>query len=270
MTRAIALIFLLAACSDSREVLDELPNSSLAGAPRADVSESRMDAPVARAVTIGEDGPRLDACGGMGQVATNQGFLSIRRTCPKCSGSGVAVENPCGDCSGEGRLREPATVKVNVPPGVDDGTRLCSRGRGDAGLMGGSSGDLYVFVQVKEHKIFERDGDDLFHELSTPFTLAALGGSMDVPTLNGKVSLKIPAGTQSGRTFRLRDKGMPNLRNSNRVGDLYARISIHIPEKLTKKQREALVEFAKTCGEKDVQTEEGIIDKAKRFFENED
>ncbi len=209
-------------------------------------------------------------CGGMGQVATNQGFLSIRRTCPKCSGSGVSVENPCGDCSGEGRLREPATVKVNVPPGVDDGTRLCSRGRGDAGLMGGSSGDLYVFVQVKEHKIFERDGDDLFHELSTPFTLAALGGSMDVPTLNGKVSLKIPAGTQSGRTFCLRDKGMPNLRNSNRVGDLYARISIHIPEKLTKKQREALVEFAKACGEKDVQTEEGIIDKAKRFFENED
>ena len=209
-------------------------------------------------------------CGGMGQVATSQGFLSIRRTCPNCSGSGVVVENPCGNCSGEGRLREPATVKVSVPPGVDDGTRLCSRGRGDAGLMGGSPGDLYVFVQVKDHKLFERDGDDLFHEFPVPFTLATLGGSIDVPTLNGKVSLKIPAGTQSGRTFRLRDKGMPNLRNVNRHGDLYARITIHVPKKLTKNQREKLVEFAKSCGEKDTENDEGIIDKAKRFFESED
>ncbi len=209
-------------------------------------------------------------CGGIGQVSTNQGFLSIRRTCPKCSGSGVIVENPCGDCNGEGRQREPATVKVNVPLGVDDGTRLCSRGRGDAGLMGGPSGDLYVFVQVKDHKLFEREGDDLFHQLSTPFTVATLGGSMSVPTLNGKVSLKIPTGTLSGRTFRLRDKGMPNLRNPNRTGDLYARIIIHIPSKLTKNQRETLVEFAKSCGEKDAQTDEGIIDKAKRFFESED
>ena len=209
-------------------------------------------------------------CGGMGQVASSQGFLSIRRTCPKCNGSGAVVENPCGDCKGEGRIREPDTVKVNVPPGVDDGNRLCSRGRGDAGPLGGPSGDLYVFVQVKEHDLFERDGDDLFHQLSTPFTLATLGGSISVPTLVGKVSLKIPAGTQSGRTFRLRDKGMPNLRNSSRFGDLYARISIHVPSKLTKKQREALVEFAKTCGEKDINPDEGILDKAKRFFEGEE
>ena len=209
-------------------------------------------------------------CGGIGQVASNQGFISIRRTCPKCSGSGVTIENPCGTCGGEGRVREPATVKVSIPKGVDDGTRLCSRGRGDAGLMGGASADLYVFVQVKDHELFERDGDDLFHELALPYTLATLGGSIDVPTLNGKVSLKIPSGTQSGRTFRLRDKGMPNLRSSSRVGDLYARITIHVPKKLTKKQRELLVEFAKSCGDKDADVDEGIIDKAKRFFEGED
>ena len=206
-------------------------------------------------------------CGGIGQVATNQGFISIRRTCPTCQGSGVTIENPCKECSGQGRLKSPDKVKVQIPPGVSDGNRLCSRGRGDAGALGGSSGDLYVDVHIKEHSKFDRDEDDLFHDILIPFTLATLGGTVQVPTLEGKVTLKIPSGTQANKTFRIKDKGMPNLRAPNRKGDLYARAIIHIPQKLTKLQREKLVEFAKASGEEDLQADEGFLEKAKRLFD---
>jgi len=206
-------------------------------------------------------------CGGIGQVASNQGFISIRRTCPTCNGTGVKIENPCKECRGEGRIKSPDKVKVNIPPGVNDGNRLCSRGRGDAGSMGGSAGDLYVDIRIKQHEKFDRDEDDLFHDLLIPFTLATLGGVAQVPTLDGKVSLKIPSGTQSNKTFRIKDKGMPNLRSPSRRGDLYARVIIHIPQKLTKEQRDKLVEFAKASGEEDLQTDEGFLDKAKRLFD---
>jgi molecular chaperone DnaJ len=206
-------------------------------------------------------------CGGIGQVATNQGFISIRRTCPSCQGSGVNIEKPCKDCSGKGRMRSPDKVKVQVPPGVSNGNRLCSRGRGDAGSMGGNTGDLYVDVHIKEHDKFDRDDDDLFHDIVIPFTLATLGGTVQVPTLDGKVSLKIPSGTQANKTFRIKDKGMPNLRAPNRKGDLYARTIIHVPQKLTKMQREKLIEFAKASGEEDLQADEGFLEKAKRLFE---
>ena len=206
-------------------------------------------------------------CGGIGQVASNQGFISIRRTCPTCQGSGVKIEKPCQSCKGSGRLKAPTKVKVNIPAGVSNGNRLCSRGRGDAGSMGGPSGDLYVDVIIKEHEKFDRDEDDLFHDILIPFTLATLGGTVQVPTLDGKVSLKIPSGTQSNKTFRIRDKGMPNLRSPSRNGDLYARVIIHIPQKLTKAQRESLVEFAKASGEEDLQSDEGFLDKAKRLFD---
>ena len=206
-------------------------------------------------------------CGGIGQVATNQGFISIRRTCPTCQGSGVSIEKPCKDCSGQGRNKSPDKVKVQVPPGVSNGNRLCSRGRGDAGSMGGNTGDLYVDVHIKDHEKFDRDDDDLFHDILIPFTLATLGGTVQVPTLDGKVSLKIPSGTQANKTFRIKDKGMPNLRNPNRKGDLYARTIIHIPQKLTKLQREKLVDFAKASGEEDLQADEGFLDKAKRLFD---
>lgn len=209
-------------------------------------------------------------CGGMGQVASNQGFLSIRRTCPKCSGAGVVIENPCNPCNGEGRTREQSSVKVQVPVGVDDGTILSSRGRGDAGVMGGPAGDLLVVVGVREHDEFERDGDDLFHTLAVPYTVAVLGGTVSVPALDGAVSLKIPQATQSGKLFRLKNKGMPNLRNNSRVGDLYARMVVDVPKKLTKEQREKLVAFAESCGDRDVAPDEGFLDKAKRFFEGED
>ena len=208
-------------------------------------------------------------CGGIGQVASNQGFISIRRTCPTCGGSGVTIENPCAECKGEGRKRSPTNIKVNIPKGVGDGNRLCSRGRGDAGPRGGPSGDLYVDVRIKAHDFFERDEDDLFHEMMIPFTLATLGGVVEVPTLEGKVSLKIPAGTPSNKTFRIRDKGMPNLRSPSRTGDLYARVIIEVPRKLSKEQREKLVEFGKSCGDTDLSAEEGFMGKAKRFFEGE-
>ena len=179
----------------------------------------------------------------------------------------MKIEKPCLSCSGDGRLKSPTNVKVNIPPGVSDGNRLCSRGRGDAGTMGGPSGDLYVDVKIKEHQKFERDDDDLFHDLLIPFTLATLGGVVQVPTLDGKVSLKIPSGTQTNKTFRIKDKGMPNLHATSRKGDLYARIIIHIPQKLTKLQREKLIEFAKASGEEDLKADEGFLEKAKRLFD---
>lgn len=208
-------------------------------------------------------------CGGIGQVASNQGFISIRRTCPTCKGSGVTIENPCKECRGEGRKKVQGTVKVNIPMGVSDGNRLCSRGRGDAGMQGGPRGDLYVDVNVKNHKFFERDEDDLFHEIMIPFTLATLGGTVQVPTLDGKVALKIPAGTPCNKTFRIKDRGMPNLRSPARKGDLYVRVVIDVPDKLTTEQREKLVDFSKACGDKNVSPDVGFMDKAKRFFDGE-
>ena len=208
-------------------------------------------------------------CGGIGQVASNQGFISIRRTCPTCSGTGIMIEKPCQSCNGDGRIRKQGKVKVKVPPGVSHGNRLCSRGRGDAGSRGGPSGDLYVDVHIDDHPLFERDDDDLFHEVQIPFALAALGGTIQVPTLEGKVALKIPAGTQSNKTFRLKNHGMPNLRYSSRKGDLYIKISIQVPTKLSKDQRESLINFAKSCGEDNFSDDEGFLNKAKKFFENE-
>ncbi len=205
-------------------------------------------------------------CGGIGQVASNQGFISIRRTCPNCGGSGVKIENPCRSCKGEGRKRVSDSIKIDVPAGVDDGNRLCSRGRGDAGMFGGPSGDLYVDINVREHDLFEREGDDLFHELHIPYTLATLGGQAFVPTLDGKVSLKIPAGTQSNKTFRIKHKGMPNLRAKGRHGDLYARIIINIPTKLTNTQRAKLVDFAKSCGDQNLDLDEGFMEKMKKIL----
>ena len=197
-------------------------------------------------------------------MASNQGFISIRRTCPACSGSGVTIENPCDECR-EKAGKGSDTIKIDIPPGVDDGNRLAQEVEEMQGLWE-APGDLYVEISVKDHKLFERDGDDLFHELAIPFTLAVLGGTIEVPTLNGKVSLKIPSGTQSNKTFRIKDKGMPNLRSNNRSGNLYARINIEVPTKLTSEQRTKLVEFAKVCGEQDLDLDEGFMEKMKKIL----
>lgn len=208
-------------------------------------------------------------CGGVGQVASNQGFISIRRTCPSCNGSGVTIENPCKDCNGQGRSKASDSVKVKIPAGINDSSRLCSRGRGDAGPRNGPFGDLYVDVQVKAHDLFERDEDDLFHEIQIPFTLSTLGGTIDAPTLDGKVTLKIPPGTPSNKTFRIKDKGMPNLRAPSHKGDLYIKTVIQVPKNLTKEQKHKLVEFGLACGEEDLGADSSLLDKAKRFFEGD-
>ena len=182
------------------------------------------------------DGSGLDSCstcGGLGQVSSSRGFISFQQTCPDCRGSGVQIKNPCRDCDGEGRVTQTSKVKVKVPAGVDNGSRLRSQGNGEAGVMGGPSGDLYVMIHIKEHEIFERHGDDLFCEIPIKYTLATLGGSVQVPTLSGKVNLKIPASTQSNQLFKLRGHGLPNLR-SGRRGNQLIRVTIDVPKKLTR------------------------------------
>jgi molecular chaperone DnaJ len=203
-------------------------------------------------------------CGGAGNISSSRGFISFQQTCPDCRGSGVRIKDPCRECGGEGRTQQTTKVKVKVPAGVDNGSRLRSSGNGEAGLMGGPPGDLYVIIHVKEHEIFERHGDDLFCEMPLKFTLAALGGTVEVPTLTSKVNLKIPAGTQSGQIFKLRDHGITNLR-SQRKGDQLIRVVIDVPKKLTKEQAEKLEEFADLCQDSTNPIGAGFMDKVKKF-----
>ena len=204
-------------------------------------------------------------CGGTGQVTSSRGFFSIRQTCPTCGGTGTKIEKVCSRCHGEGREVITSTLKVKIPAGVDSGSKLRSIGNGEAGLRGGAPGDLYIVIHLKEHEIFERRDDDLFCEIPIKFTLAALGGKIDVPTLNGKASLKIPSGTQTGTTFRLRNKGMPNLR-TGRYGDQLIRVQVEVPTSLTKEQQAKLEEFALACGDANEPLGKGFFEKAKRFF----
>ncbi|MDR2863819.1 MAG: molecular chaperone DnaJ [Puniceicoccales bacterium] len=206
------------------------------------------------------------SCGGKGQVVRSNGFFSIRQPCPTCGGAGSIIENPCKKCGGEGRIVEHHTVTVNIPPGVDTGVRLRSSGNGSAGVNGGGNGDLYVIIHVADHDLYERQGDDLFCTVPIKFTLAALGGSVEVPTLDGRAALKIPTGTASGTTFRLREKGMPNLRNSAGRGDLMVRIEIDVPKKLTVEQRAKLEEFARASGDDLNPVSESWAEKFRKFF----
>ena len=205
-------------------------------------------------------------CGGRGQVTSQRGFFSVRQVCSTCHGQGIVIDNPCSDCNGEGRRMRTSKIKLRIPAGVDTGSKLRSPGNGEAGVMGGPAGDLYVVVHVREHEIFERQGEDLTCDIPIKFTLAAIGGTIDVPTLNGKASLKIPSGTQSGTTFRLRGHGMPDLRSS-RKGDQFIRVHIEVPTRLSAEQRQKLEDFAVACGDADHPVGEGFFEKAKRFFE---
>ncbi|MFV1993563.1 MAG: molecular chaperone DnaJ [Acidiferrobacterales bacterium] len=181
-------------------------------------------------------------CGGHGQVRMQQGFFSIQQSCPKCQGSGKIISSPCGDCLGKGRVRHSKTLSVKVPAGVDEGDQIRLSGEGEAGERGGPAGDLYVQIGLKPHPIFQRDNDDLHFDMPIDFSMAALGGELEIPTLDGKAKLKIPAGTQSEKLFRLKAKGVRNVRNGH-VGDLYCKVSIETPVKLTGKQKELLKEF---------------------------
>lgn len=204
-------------------------------------------------------------CRGAGQIRRSGGIITFTQTCPTCAGQGTKVEKPCTACRGEGRVAKSTKLNVRIPPGVDTGSRLRSSGNGEAGMAGGSSGDLYIVLAVKEHELFERQGEDLFCEIPIKFTLATLGGPIEVPTLFGKGSLKIPAGTQSGTTFRLREKGMPSLRGGKQ-GDQLVRVQVEVPQSLTSEQRKILEEFARVSGDAAEPTSKSFFEKAKKFF----
>lgn len=204
-------------------------------------------------------------CRGAGQIRRSGGIITFTQTCPTCAGAGTKVEKPCTACRGEGRVPKNTKLTVRIPPGVDTGSRLRSAGNGEAGSAGGQAGDLYIVLTVKEHELFERQGEDLFCEVPIKFTLATLGGAVEVPTLFGKATLKVPPGTQSGTTFRLRGKGMPNLRGGHQ-GDQLARIHVEVPQSLTPDQRRLLEEFAKVSGDAAEPTSKSFFEKAKKFF----
>src|SRR6266542_435845 len=204
-------------------------------------------------------------CGGRGQVVSSRGFFHISQTCPRCHGAGEIIEKPCQKCRGEGRVEKLSGVTLKIPAGIREGTRLRSLGNGEAGIGGGPPGDLYVVIHIKEHKIFEREGDDLYCEVPIPFSIAALGGEIDVPTLEGKAHLKVPAGTQSAQMFKLRAKGIVNV-NSRGHGDLFARLIVEVPSRLNAEQRRKLEEFAALCGEENTPMRKSFFERAKEFF----
>ena len=209
-------------------------------------------------------------CGGHGQVRMQQGFFSLQQTCPRCHGSGNIIETPCGKCHGHGRVEVQKTLSVKVPAGVDNGDRIRLSGEGEAGEHGGPSGDLYVHVIVRPHDIFQRDGNDLYCEVPISVVTASLGGELEIPTLDGRVNLKIPAESQSGKLFRLRGKGVKSVRGSQ-TGDLLCRVSVETPVNLTKKQKELLKEFEASMNEDNVNHSPRAaswLDGVKKFFED--
>ncbi|MCY6383106.1 molecular chaperone DnaJ [Hoeflea prorocentri] len=206
-------------------------------------------------------------CHGSGRVRASQGFFSVERTCPSCHGRGETISDPCSKCSGQGRVTEERSLSVNIPAGIEDGTRIRLAGEGEAGLRSGPSGDLYIFLSVKPHEFFQRDGADLYCIVPISMTTAALGGQFDVVTLDGaKTRVKVPEGTQAGRQFRLKSKGMPVLRSSH-SGDLYIQISIETPQRLTKKQRELLEEFEALSSQDNNPESHGFFSKMRHFFD---
>jgi molecular chaperone DnaJ len=209
-------------------------------------------------------------CSGSGQVRMRQGPFSIQQPCPQCRGNGTIVNDPCSNCQGQGRVRENKSISVKIPPGVDTGDRIRLTGEGEAGEKGGPPGDLYVHIIVKDHPIFTRDGTNLHCDVPISFTMAALGGDIEVPTLDGKVSLKIPAETQSGKLFRLRGKGVRSVRASNK-GDLMCKVVVETPVNLSKQQKGLLEELEKSMqmdNKKHSPRAKSWLDGVKQFFEN--
>jgi molecular chaperone DnaJ len=209
-------------------------------------------------------------CAGHGQVRMQQGFFSVQQTCPQCRGQGKIISDPCGSCHGQGRVRDSKTISVKVPEGVDNGDRIRLSGEGEAGENKGPAGDLYVHISVKEHPIFVRDGTDLYCDVPISFSTVALGGELEVPTLDGKVKLKIPAETQSGKLFRLKSKGVRSVRNSTK-GDLLCRVIVETPVKLNSQQKALLKEFEEsmqTGGKKHSPQASSWVDGVKKFFDS--
>jgi len=211
---------------------------------------------------------KCGTCDGIGQVRMQQGFFSLQQTCPNCRGTGEIIKDPCPNCHGQGRVQEQKTLSVKVPPGVDNGDRIRLSGEGEAGDKGAPPGDLYVQIAVKPHAIFERDESDLYCEVPISFVTATLGGELEVPTLEGRVKLKIPAETQSGKLFRLRGKGVKSVRGGP-AGDLICRVAVETPVNLSNKQKELLREFeAALTGDKHRPKESSWLDGVKKFFDD--
>jgi molecular chaperone DnaJ len=208
-------------------------------------------------------------CQGHGRVRAQQGFFTIERTCPTCQGAGQTIDKPCKSCGGQGRVRREKTLSVNIPPGVEDGTRIRLAGEGEVGQRAAAPGDLYIFVSIAQHSLFQRDGANIFCRVPIPFTTAALGGSIEVPTVEGnRTRVAVPAGTQSGHQFRLRGKGMTVLRSAVR-GDMYIQAVVETPVNLTKRQQELLREFEKEGESGKTNPEsEGFFARVKEFFED--
>ena len=212
-----------------------------------------------------------DTCGGTGQVRVSQGFFQLQQTCPRCRGTGTTVRNPCDTCLGQGRVRRTRTLSVKVPAGVDTGDRIRLSGEGEAGRNGGPAGDLYVEVHVREHAIFERDGEHLNCEVPVSFATAALGGTVEVPTLDGEVTIKIPSETQSGRVFRLKDKGVKPVRGGPR-GDLFCRVVVETPVKLGAEQKDLIRKLEDSLrgdSNRHAPREQGFFEGVRRFFSSD-
>lgn len=207
-------------------------------------------------------------CSGAGRVRAAQGFFSIERTCPQCGGRGQTIPDPCMKCHGQGRVSEERALSVNIPPGIEDGTRIRLTGEGEAGMRGGPAGDLYIFLSTRPHEFFQRDGADLYCKVPVSMTTAALGGSIEVTTLDGtQTRVKIPEGTQNGRQFRLKGKGMPVLRQT-RLGDLFIQLAVETPQNLSRRQRQLLEEFEQISSQDNSPQSSGFFSRMKEFFDS--
>ena len=206
-------------------------------------------------------------CGGAGKIRHAQGFFTLERTCPACQGRGQVIENPCPSCAGAGRVTRERNLSVNIPPGVEDGTRIRLAGEGEAGLRGGSAGDLYIFLSLTSHEFFQRVGADLHCRVPISMVTAAIGGEFEVPAIDGsQARVKVPAGTQAGRRFRLSGKGMPVLR-AKQTGDMYVQVAVETPQNLTKRQRELLAEFEKLSSDQTQPESAGFFSRVKDFLD---
>jgi len=216
----------------------------------------------------GHDAGSCSMCGGHGQVRSNQGFFTVQQTCPQCSGSGEEITNPCSNCNGQGKKQASKRLSVTIPKGVDDGTRIRLSGKGEAGSRGGGNGDLYLFINVYSHDLFKRSDENLFFECPISIADAALGTSIEIPTIDGgKAKIKIPSGTQSGKQFRLKGKGMPYMRDSG-TGDLYVQVNTEVPVSLNREQKELLEKFREIENEKSNPSIKKFFQKAKSFWKN--
>ena len=216
----------------------------------------------------GHDAGSCSMCGGHGQVRSSQGFFTVQQTCPQCSGSGEMITNPCGSCGGQGKKQASKRLSVTIPKGVDDGTRIRLAGKGEAGSRGANNGDLYLFINVYSHDLFKRSEENLFFECPISIADAALGSSIEIPTIDGgKAKIKIPSGTQSGKQFRLKGKGMPLMRGSG-TGDLYVQVNTEVPVSLNKEQKELLEKFREIENEKSNPSIKKFFQKAKSFWKN--